>query len=107
MPTKCGLVMNRHPGWRCDHAREIGLAWRVHAHDDLLAEAHGLADRLCQGSPLAIRATNEMAHRGRKMPWSDSVRMGETMRPVITATEDAKEGRAAWSEKREPEWKGR
>ncbi|MEM8707083.1 MAG: enoyl-CoA hydratase-related protein [Actinomycetota bacterium] len=89
------------------HAKEIGLAWRVHDHDDLMAEARRLAERLCQGAPLAVRATNEMAHRGRDLPWSDAVRMGETMRRLVGATDDAVEGKRAWAEKRPPEWNGR
>ncbi len=90
-----------------DRARQIGLAWRVVPHQDLLTEARTLADRLCQGAPLAVRATNEMAHRGRRLPWTDAVRMGETMRRLVGAAEDATEGHTAWREKRSPEWKGR
>ena len=90
-----------------DHAKEIGLAWRVHEHETLMEEARRLADRLCQGAPLAVRATNEMARRGRSMPWSDAVRMGETMRRLVGNTDDAAEGRRAWAEKRPPEWRGR
>ena len=75
-----------------ERAREIGLAWRVVAHDDLLDEARALAERLCAGAPLAVRATKEMAWRGRRMPWSDAVRMGETMRRVASNTSDAAEG---------------
>jgi len=90
-----------------DHARTIGLAWRVHPHDELLDAARRLADRLCQGAPLAVRATNEMAARGRRMPWADAVRMGESMRRVAAAGEDAAEGRVAWAERRPPSWKGR
>ena len=54
----------------------------------------------------AIRATNEMAHRGRSLPWSDAVRMGETMRRLVGNTDDAAEGRQAWADKRPPEWSG-
>ncbi len=89
------------------HAKEIGLAWRVHPHDDLLAEARALAGRLCQGAPLAVRATNEMAARGRRLPWTDAVRMGETMRRVAAGAVDATEGRRAWTEGRRPDWRGR
>ncbi|MFQ5557277.1 MAG: enoyl-CoA hydratase/isomerase family protein, partial [Acidimicrobiales bacterium] len=78
-----------------ERAHEIGLAWRVVDHDHLLAEANALAGRLCEGAPLAVRATNEMAHRGRRMPWTDAVRMGETMRRVVAASADAAEERAA------------
>jgi E-phenylitaconyl-CoA hydratase len=89
------------------HALEIGLALRIVPRADLLDEAHHLARRLCQGAPLAVRAVNEMAHRGRQLPWTEAVRFGETMRLVTHATEDAKEGMAAAAERRAPHWKGR
>jgi enoyl-CoA hydratase/carnithine racemase len=88
-------------------AREIGLAGWVVPRDDLLAEARRLADRLCQGAPLAVRAVKEMAYRGQSLPWVDAVRMGETMRRVVLATEDAAEGMAAAREGRPPRWSGR
>lgn len=88
-------------------ALEIGLAWRVVPDDRLLDEAKGLAARLCQGAPLAQRATKEMAWRSRELPWIDAVRFGETMRRVAGATEDAAEGRTAAAEGRDPQWRGR
>jgi E-phenylitaconyl-CoA hydratase len=96
-------------GDRIDAARaaEIGLALRVVPRADLLDEAHHLARRLCQGAPLAVRAVNEMAHRGRALPWSEAVRFGETMRRVVHTTEDAREGMAAQAERRAPYWQGK
>jgi enoyl-CoA hydratase/carnithine racemase len=88
-------------------AAEIGLAGRVVPRADLLAEARQLAERLCAGAPLAVRAVNEMAHRGQTLPWTDAVRMGETMRRVVLATDDAAEGRRATAEGRPPRWRGR
>jgi enoyl-CoA hydratase/carnithine racemase len=88
-------------------AKEIGLAGWVVPRDQLLAEARRLADRLCQGAPLAVRAVKEMAYRGQTLPWVDAVRMGEAMRRVVLATEDAAEGMAAAREGRAPEWRGR
>ena len=70
-------------------------------------EARRLADRLTQGAPLAVRATKEMAWRGQRLPWVDAVRMGETMRRLVGATEDAREGGLAARERRPPQWKGR
>lgn len=90
-----------------ERAREIGLAWKVVEHARLLGEAKALAERLCSGAPLAVRATKEMAWRGRLMPWADAVRMGETMRRVVAATADAGEGQAAWRERRPPNWQAR
>jgi enoyl-CoA hydratase/carnithine racemase len=90
-----------------DRAKEIGLAGWVVPRAELMDAAHRLAARLCQGAPLAVRAVNEMAHRGQALPWVDAVRMGETMRRVVLATDDAAEGLAAARERREPRWKGR
>lgn len=90
-----------------ERALEIGLAWKVVPHDSLLDEARDLADRLCRAAPLAARATKEMAWRGQRLPFTDAVRFGETMRRVAARTEDAAEGRAASVEGRAPEWKGR
>jgi enoyl-CoA hydratase/carnithine racemase len=96
-------------GDRIDAARakEIGLALDVVPAGDLLPAARHLADRLCQGAPLAVRAVKEMAYRGRHLPWTDAVRMGETMRRVVMQTDDAREGGAAVREGRAPKWTGR
>ncbi|MGZ4691087.1 MAG: enoyl-CoA hydratase/isomerase family protein [Acidimicrobiia bacterium] len=88
-------------------AHEMGLVWRVVPHADLIAEAHVLADRLVQAAPLAQRASKEMAARGPRLPWEDALRLGESMRRVVGATEDASEGMRASAEHRDPEWRGR
>lgn len=106
MPDALELLLTGDP-IDASHAHRIGLVWRLVDHDDLLAEARALALRLCRGAPLAVRATKEMAHRGRHLPWTDAVRMGETMRRVVGGTTDAAEGRAAWAERRDPRWTGR
>jgi E-phenylitaconyl-CoA hydratase len=88
-------------------AKEVGLAGWVVPKDELLSETRRLADRLCQGAPLAVRAVKEMAYRGQTLPWTDAVLRGETMRRLMLATEDAAEGLAAAREGRTPEWRGR
>lgn len=106
MPDALELLLTGDP-IDAGRAQEIGLAWRVHPHDELLPAARTLAGRLCQGAPLAVRATNEMAHRGRSLPWTDAVRMGEAMRRVVGQSEDAAEGGRARTEGRPPRWQGR
>lgn len=88
-------------------AKEMGLVWKLVEHDRLMEEARALAERLCKPAPLAIRATKEVAWRGQELPFVDAIRFGETMRRVAGATEDAREGPAAFREKRAPQWKGR
>ncbi len=88
-------------------AKEMGLVWKLVEHERLMDEARALAERLCKPAPLAIRATKEVAWRGQELPFVDAIRFGETMRRVAGATEDAREGPAAFREKRAPQWKGR
>jgi enoyl-CoA hydratase/carnithine racemase len=95
-------------GERIDAARakEIGLAGWVVPHDDLIAEATRLAERLVRAAPLAARATKEVAVRSQHLTTIDAIRFGETMRRVAGATEDAAEGGRAFRERREPRWTG-
>jgi len=88
-------------------AKEIGLAGWVVPHDQLLDEAHAMAERLLAAAPLAARATKEVAVRSRSLPPVEAIRFGETMRLVAAATEDAKEGGKAAAEGRAPRWRGR
>jgi enoyl-CoA hydratase/carnithine racemase len=90
-----------------DRARHIGLAWRVVPHDDLMAEARALADRLVAGAPLAQRAMKETAVRARHLSPVDAIRFGETARIVVGATADAAEGMRAAAERRPAAWEGR
>jgi E-phenylitaconyl-CoA hydratase len=90
-----------------ERAREMGLVWRVVPPGDLMIEARELAARLVKGAPLAQRATKEMAARGPRLPWEDALRLGESMRRVVGATEDASEGMQAARDGRDPQWRGR
>ncbi len=76
-------------GERIDAQRavEIGLASRVVPRADLLTAARELADRLCAGAPLAVRAVKEMAYRGQEMGWTEAVRFGETLRRYVASTD--------------------
>jgi enoyl-CoA hydratase/carnithine racemase len=87
-------------------ALEVGLAGWVVPRSSLLDAARSLADRLCEGAPLAVRAVNEMAHRGQDMGWTEAVRFGETLRRYVAQTDDAREGMRAVREQRPPEWQG-
>jgi enoyl-CoA hydratase/carnithine racemase len=96
-------------GERVDAKRayEMSLVQRVVPPERLMDEAETLAQRLCRNGPLAVRATKEMAYRSLEVPFDDAVRMGEAMRRLVNASEDAREGPAAFREKRTPEFKGR
>jgi len=73
-------------------AKEMGLVWKLVAHEELMPEARKLADRLCKSAPVAVRATKEVAVRSRNLSWIEAVRFGETMR--IVASRMARERRS-------------
>src|SRR6478752_3547337 len=78
-------------------AREIGLAGWVVPHDDIMVEAHRLADRLVKAAPIAARATKEVAVRTQHLSNVEAIRFGETMRKVAGMTDDAAEGGRAFA----------
>jgi hypothetical protein len=49
----------------------------------------------------------EVAVRAPSLPPLEAIRFAETMRLVVTATEDAAEGARAAAERRPPLWQGR
>jgi enoyl-CoA hydratase/carnithine racemase len=121
VPTVQGAVrMPRVIGWQnamellligdrvdAHRAKEMGLVWRVVPHDELMTEAHALAQRLLKAAPLAQRATKEIARRGLDNDLLSAVRFGETMRRVAAQTEDAAAFRASALKGERPVWQGR
>ena len=87
-------------------AQALGLVNRVVPAAGLLAEARALARRIAANAPLSIQATLKVARAATgpsEALWSacDS----EWYR--IAGSEDAREGAAAFVEKRPPRWRGR
>jgi len=87
-------------------AKETGLVWKLVEPVQLQEQAQAWARVLAEAAPLAQRATKEVAWRTADMGWIESVRFGEVMRKVASATDDVAEGMAAWRDKRKPDWRG-
>lgn len=85
-----------------DVAERWGLVNRVVPKEQLMDEAMGYARRIAGNAPLAVQAAKELALRARDMSLSEGLRMEQFTNRMLAATEDAKEGRAAFKEKREP-----
>jgi len=88
-------------------AVEIGLAHEVVAPDDLDAKIAEIAEALLHGAPKAMTAAKELVRDVAGQP-VDAALIEETVRRIagLRATPEAKEGLAAFLEKRPPEWMG-
>jgi E-phenylitaconyl-CoA hydratase len=88
-------------------ALRLGLVNKVVAREDLMPTAIDYAHRLCENPPLAVRAIKELAIRSQSMHLGDGLRLEAAMQRVLSTTEDAREGRQAFAEKRKPVFRGR
>jgi enoyl-CoA hydratase len=88
-------------------ALEMGLVSRVVPRADLERETSALAARLAALSPAAIGLAKEAAATIQDMEYGKSLRYLRELITLVALSDDAKEGIAAFFEKRAPQWKGR
>jgi enoyl-CoA hydratase len=88
-------------------AERAGLVSRVVAADDLLAEAMKAAGKIAAMSLPAVMMTKETINRAYETTLSEGVRFERRVFHAIFATEDQKEGMAAFVERRKPDFKHR
>ena len=75
--------------------------------DQLMSTATAVAERLCQNGPLAVRAMKEVLIKSRYMDRAGTLTLIENVYAPVMDSEDTKEGRAAFAEKRKPRWRGK
>ena len=88
-------------------AAAVGLVNRVVDDGTALGAAVELAEAIAANGPLAVAATKRIAQAAPS--WSPEeawARQEEIVRPVF-ASDDAREGSAAFAERRAPVWRGR
>lgn len=86
------------------HAR--GIVLDVVARDDLMAKARTRADVIAAKSPLAVRTIKESFATVEGMTLKDGYRLEQTKTVELNRTEDAKEAKRAFIEKRPPVFRG-
>ena len=73
---------------------------------DVDTKLQWLLDRMLDKSPAAIRRGLYTMKKVEAMAFEESMAFTESQIALFTLTEDAKEGQAAFREKRAPQWKG-
>jgi len=87
-------------------AYQIGLINQV-TDGPALAAAKALAQRIAANGPLAVRVSKQVMKESRGWPMEERYeRQARLIAPVFTS-HDAREGAAAFAEKRKPNWTGK
>ena len=87
-------------------AYELGLINRV-TDGDALAGAKELAARIVANGPLAVRVSKQVIKQSRGWPMDERYKRQTQLIAPVFVSEDAREGAAAFAEKRAPNWKGK
>ena len=89
-----------------EEALQFGLVNRVVPVERYLDEALSLAAELATRAPLAVRLGKEAVNHAFESFLADGLADERRAFYMLFATQDQKEGMAAFIEKRKPEWKG-
>lgn len=109
LPTNIAMrlaLTGRHERMSAQRAYELGMISELVEHDRLLDRAKEVAALVNANAPLAVRGTRLAIRKGLDLPLHEAEILGEAFRERVVRTDDAKEGPAAFNEKREPTWTG-
>jgi methylglutaconyl-CoA hydratase len=85
-------------------AKEIGLVNRVVSQDDLMSEAQKFADAVLQGAPGALEQTKQLIEELWWRSVQEDVDLALKYHMQARESGEAREGIAAFNEKRPPNW---
>ncbi len=100
------MILNNRP-LTADEAYRFGLVNRVVAPELYLDEALKLAREIANRAPVAVRLAKEAINNAFAGSLAEGIAAERRSFYFLFATEDQKEGMAAFVAKREPQWKGK
>ena len=106
-PSNAALML--YTGDPVDAATALswGLVSQVLEPEDLLPAARDLADRIAQRPPIAAQTAKLNLRAAYAMPLESAIQYERDLQTICFATEDAAEGRSAFTQKRPPRFNGR
>jgi len=91
---------------KADEALKIGLVDKVVPFEKLKDEARTLAQRLCEGPPIAMKYAKHALNFGSQVPLDFGLRIEAGLMALLFSTQDIKRGIEAFMSRRKPEFKG-
>jgi enoyl-CoA hydratase/carnithine racemase len=88
-------------------AHKLGLVADITRREELARRSLELADDLCRSSPIALREAKRIIDEGFGLTLQDAMELENDAWQVVIASEDRREGIAAFNEKRDPRWNNR
>lgn len=88
-------------------ALRLGIVSDLHPATELRRAARDLADRIAANAPLAVQMVKRLAAEAPDQGLGEALRATEMAWGLIRETEDRREGRRAFAEKRKPVFQGR
>jgi enoyl-CoA hydratase len=88
-------------------AERLGMVSLVVPPEETLDRALELAGRIAALPPLAVRAAKAAMNAAQELPLREGLAIEQQAFFALFATDDQKEGMAAFAEKRPPRWTGR
>ena len=90
-----------------EEAERAGLVARIFPADTLMEETMKVAEQIAEYSSPSVMIAKEQVNRSFEVPLSEGLRFERRTFYSLFATDDQKEGMAAFSEKRKPDFKNR
>lgn len=91
----------------CEDAFKWGLINHMVQKGGAVSKAMEIAGKICKNGPLAVRAAKEAVIRGMDFSLEEGLRLEQFLAEPVRQSKDAKEGPAAFSQKREPDFQGK
>jgi len=88
-------------------AQRMGLVSKVVTKSELRSATTSLAREICKASPIAVQEAKRAVDNAFDLPLEHGIELEDLAWRRAVASEDRKEGIAAFNQKRDPEWKGR
>jgi 2-(1,2-epoxy-1,2-dihydrophenyl)acetyl-CoA isomerase len=93
--------------FNADEALRIGYVLRVVPAAELMKETLEFAHRLAEGPGVALQLSKRLVYRGLDVGLEQALDLAQTAMVIAQSTEDAREGPAAFVERRAPRFQGR